>query len=65
MNILAVDTAGKTAGVALSQGDRLLCRMAADFVQNEFHDCNALQNKIVLFLCFQYKCRFSKCQFML
>ena len=50
---------------AAPQGDRLLCRMAADFVQNEFHDCNALQNKIVLFLCFQYKCRFSKCQFML
>ena len=24
MNILAVDTAGKTAGVALLQGDRLL-----------------------------------------
>ena len=50
---------------AAPQGDRLLCRMAADFVQNKFHDCNALQNKIVLFLRFQYKCRFSKCQFML
>ena len=50
---------------AILEGDRLLCRMAADFVQNEFHDCNALQNKIVLFLRFQYKCRFYKCQFML
>lgn len=30
MNILAVDTAGKTAGVALSQGDRLLYEVYLD-----------------------------------
>ena len=30
MNILAVDTAGKTAGVALLQDDRLLCEVYLD-----------------------------------
>ena len=54
MNILAVDTAGKTAGVALLQDDRLLYEV--------YLDAGMTHSESVLMPSLKSSCSFSKCE---